>query len=374
MKRSALRWSSSASSARTSRGSRVAKSAISPRLLNRCPRRRESGWLRGRNRSWMIHSGSAGRSPAVRTPTFSGRRAFFGCWASSSSDPPSRFAPGTCRASGDCRYAADRPGSRSCRHSSPTRATSFDCSRAAQCRAFWGTIGIEHSSPRFLVLTGMTPSFPISSRWCHDSSRFRQRGSAERTNCSGSACPTGVVRRSHWRWRHWSSAAAMSFHPTTAGSSRRSWPTSQDASPLIDACGIPDTIVHGDFWPGNVRGDAGSLVLLDWGDCGVGHPMLDMSAFLDRIPSGAVDRVRSQWLDDWRTAVPGSDPDRAAALLAPVASSRLGADLPGLPRRDRVERAAVPPRRPDGMAGADGHPRPRRPCTADSPSGGSGVG
>ena len=140
-----------------------------------------------------------------------------------SSDPPSRFAPGTCRASGDCRYAADRPGSRSCRHSSPTRATSFDCSRAAQCRASWGTIGIEHSLPRFLVLTGMTPSFPLSSRWCHDSSRFRQRGSAERTNCSGSACPTGVIRHSHWRWRHWSSAAAMSFHPTTAGSSRRSW-------------------------------------------------------------------------------------------------------------------------------------------------------
>jgi len=91
----------------------------------------------------------------------------------------------------------------------------------------------------------------------------------------------------------------------------------------VDACGIPDTIVHGDFWPGNVRGDAGSLVLLDWGDCGVGHPMLDMAAFLDRIAPGAVDRVRSQWLNDWRTAVPGSDPDRAAALLAPVASSRL---------------------------------------------------
>ena len=103
----------------------------------------------------------------------------------------------------------------------------------------------------------------------------------------------------------------------------------------IEACGLPDTIVHGDFHPGNVRGDAGSLVLLDWGDCGVGHPMLDMSAFLDRVPPAAVDRVRTDWLMAWRTAVPGSDPDRAAALLAPVASRPPGADLPGLPRRDR---------------------------------------
>jgi len=91
----------------------------------------------------------------------------------------------------------------------------------------------------------------------------------------------------------------------------------------VEGCGIPDTIVHGDFFPGNVRGEAGSLVLLDWGDCGVGQPMLDMSTFLDRIPPGAIDRVSSHWRIAWRTAVPGSDPDRAAALLAPVASSRL---------------------------------------------------
>ena len=88
----------------------------------------------------------------------------------------------------------------------------------------------------------------------------------------------------------------------------------------IEACGIPDTIVHGDFHPGNVRGE-GSLVLLDWGDCGVGQPMLDMSAFLDRVPLDAVDRVRVQWMAAWRTAVPGSDPARAATLLAPVAGA-----------------------------------------------------
>jgi len=40
----------------------------------------------------------------------------------------------------------------------------------------------------------------------------------------------------------------------------------------VAGCGVPDSLVHGDFHPGNVRGNDQRLVLLDWGDCGVGHP------------------------------------------------------------------------------------------------------
>ncbi|MEO1248940.1 MAG: phosphotransferase, partial [Pseudomonadota bacterium] len=29
-------------------------------------------------------------------------------------------------------------------------------------------------------------------------------------------------------------------------------------------------MVHGDFHPGNVRGDGNRLTLIDWGDCGIG--------------------------------------------------------------------------------------------------------
>jgi aminoglycoside phosphotransferase (APT) family kinase protein len=86
--------------------------------------------------------------------------------------------------------------------------------------------------------------------------------------------------------------------------------------------GIPDTLVHGDFHPGNARGDGTTIVLLDWGDCGVGHPLLDQPAFLDRIPPAAVDPIRSAWNAAWRAAIPGSDPARAAMLLAPVAAAR----------------------------------------------------
>ncbi len=90
----------------------------------------------------------------------------------------------------------------------------------------------------------------------------------------------------------------------------------------IDDCGLPDTLVHGDFHPGNVRSAGKDLVLLDWGDSGVGHPLLDRAAFLDRIPADVVGRVTNHWDHVWREAVPGCDPVRAARLLDPVASAR----------------------------------------------------
>ena len=92
---------------------------------------------------------------------------------------------------------------------------------------------------------------------------------------------------------------------------------------LLATCGIPDSLVHGDFAPGNARGHAEDLVLLDWGDCGVGHPLLDLTAFLDRIPAQLVPPVSEHWETSWRQAVPGSDPHRAANLISPVAAARL---------------------------------------------------
>ena len=89
------------------------------------------------------------------------------------------------------------------------------------------------------------------------------------------------------------------------------------------ACGLPDTLVHGDFHPGNVRGDGTTITLLDWGDAGVGHPLLDQPAFLRDLPDPAdVAIVRARWTDAWRSVVPGSDPERVAALLEPVAAAR----------------------------------------------------
>ncbi|OWJ66759.1 aminoglycoside phosphotransferase family protein [Inquilinus limosus] len=113
----------------------------------------------------------------------------------------------------------------------------------------------------------------------------------------------------------------------------------------IAACGLDDTLVHGDFHPGNLRGDGDTLTLLDWGDSGVGHPLLDQPAFLTRVPADAVDPLQRHWQGLWRAAVPGSDPDRAAALLAPVAAARQAVIYQGF--LDRIEPAERVYHRPD---------------------------
>jgi hypothetical protein len=105
----------------------------------------------------------------------------------------------------------------------------------------------------------------------------------------------------------------------------------------IAACGLGDTLVHGDFHPGNLRGNSRAVTLLDWGDSGVGHPLLDQPAFLTRIPPATVAPTRRHWHDRWRAAVPGSDPDRAAALLGPVAAARQAVIYQGF--LDRIEPA-----------------------------------
>ncbi len=115
----------------------------------------------------------------------------------------------------------------------------------------------------------------------------------------------------------------------------------------IGACGLGDGIVHGDCHPGNVRGVDGGLVLLDWGDCGIGHPLLDVPGFLDRIRETDRAAVLAHWLQRWRAHIPGCDPERASALLAPVAAARMAVTyqrfLDGIEPSERpYHRADVP--------------------------------
>jgi len=90
----------------------------------------------------------------------------------------------------------------------------------------------------------------------------------------------------------------------------------------IDACGLPDTLVHGDLHPGNWRCDGLNLTLLDGGDCLVGNPAFDLRAFVESIVDPAQQgRTLSRWVQTWRRQVPGCDPVRAVALVGPVAHS-----------------------------------------------------
>jgi hypothetical protein len=113
----------------------------------------------------------------------------------------------------------------------------------------------------------------------------------------------------------------------------------------ITDCGLPDTLVHGDFHSGNFRGGGDELTLLDWGDSGVGNPLLDQAAFLDRAPPDQTPALRNHWRDRWRKLAPGSDPTRAAELIAPVAAARQAVIYQGF--LDRIEPSEHPYHRAD---------------------------
>lgn len=83
--------------------------------------------------------------------------------------------------------------------------------------------------------------------------------------------------------------------------------------------GLPDTLTHGDFHPGNTRGSVGALRILDWADASIGHPAFDIMRLLGVTPAERQDAVRQRWASGWRSAYPGSDPLSALEALTPVA-------------------------------------------------------
>ncbi|HCT75487.1 MAG TPA: aminoglycoside phosphotransferase family protein [Micromonosporaceae bacterium] len=101
-----------------------------------------------------------------------------------------------------------------------------------------------------------------------------------------------------------------------------SQPWLADALARVAACGMPDTLVHGDLHPGNVRGTPLDRTIIDWGDCFIGHPGFDILRLSDGLlPVEAADLLAT-WAMLWRRAVPGCDPVAAADALRPVAALR----------------------------------------------------
>ena len=90
----------------------------------------------------------------------------------------------------------------------------------------------------------------------------------------------------------------------------------------IEECGLPDTLVHGDLHPGNVRGDGKRWAIIDWGDSFVGHPAYDIMRLSEGLPEPDRRRLVAEWADRWRADVPGCEPERVLDLMGPLAYLR----------------------------------------------------
>ncbi|MFI7226082.1 aminoglycoside phosphotransferase family protein [Nonomuraea angiospora] len=88
--------------------------------------------------------------------------------------------------------------------------------------------------------------------------------------------------------------------------------------PLLAECGLPDTIVHGDFHPGNWRSDGGPPAVVDFADAHLGNPVLDGIRARDWLPADKRPAAARAWIDAWTAHVPGCEAARALAIAEPL--------------------------------------------------------
>lgn len=86
----------------------------------------------------------------------------------------------------------------------------------------------------------------------------------------------------------------------------------------IAAAGLPETLVHGDFHPGNWRSDGHTRVVVDWCETTNGHPARNLLRLAEWLPAPLAASATESWVAEWRAGVPGSDPARAVELVRPV--------------------------------------------------------
>jgi hypothetical protein len=87
---------------------------------------------------------------------------------------------------------------------------------------------------------------------------------------------------------------------------------------MLADCGLPDTVVHGDFHPGNWRRGGGAPVVLDFADAYLGNPVFDGLRAIGWLPPGRRGAAAGAWTAAWSAAVPRSRPADALRIAEPL--------------------------------------------------------
>jgi len=93
----------------------------------------------------------------------------------------------------------------------------------------------------------------------------------------------------------------------------------QDGWARLAESGLPDTLVHGDFHPGNWRLTAAGPVVLDFADAHLGHPALDACRAIYYLPPPRRAAAARAWIAAWSRAAPQSRPADALRIAWPLA-------------------------------------------------------
>ena len=92
----------------------------------------------------------------------------------------------------------------------------------------------------------------------------------------------------------------------------------------LEDCGLPATLVHADNHPGNARGSAQGVSLLDWGEAFIGGPATDLLCAIDGLSRAEAAPLIAHWCTSWKRLAPRSKPELALEI-APFIGTLLGA-------------------------------------------------
>ncbi|MFJ3835474.1 phosphotransferase [Streptomyces sp. NPDC090054] len=89
----------------------------------------------------------------------------------------------------------------------------------------------------------------------------------------------------------------------------------------VTACGLPDTLVHGDFHLGNWRSDGTRTVVVDYADSWFGHPATDGLRPRQILDEERWTQIAQVWARARQAHVPGSAHERPLEPVAPHSTS-----------------------------------------------------
>lgn len=95
----------------------------------------------------------------------------------------------------------------------------------------------------------------------------------------------------------------------------------------LAACGIPHSLEHGDFYPGQVLVQGDRVVFIDWSDASIAHPFFSYASLenfvVNEMPHFSEDtraRLQAAYLGPWRDYADDATLHRAITLARPLAA------------------------------------------------------
>ena len=87
---------------------------------------------------------------------------------------------------------------------------------------------------------------------------------------------------------------------------KRLAPELKEACRLLDAVGLPATLVHGDLHPGNAARIDGELAYFDWTDACIAHPLIDLHSLQWVDDESVRASLLGAYVEGWGGAVPAA--------------------------------------------------------------------